>query len=367
MNLQDILQSLCLSAAPSGYEKEAASTYAQFIKPYVDRVTVDRMGNVIASIDGTDPQAPAIMVFAHLDTLGFIVRRIEPNGFIQIDRLGGIPEKVLPGLRLSIRARNGKFISGVIGNKAHHASSPEDKYRVDQVTSLFVDVGASSLEKVQEMGIDVGCPAIYEPHFQLLAEDCVSGTALDNRGGVTAMIRAASLLAEKRPASTIHFVGTVWEEFNIRGAVFAARALQPQIAFCLDVVLAGDVPELAGRYSNQVGQGPTVNLYSFHGRGTLNGTLPHEGLLKLAERCAEDNRLPHQRFASLGIITDSAYVQMEGLGIACLDFGFPARYTHTPVEVCSLRDIDVLGQWIAAVTQSIDASFDLWRYRIEEG
>lgn len=364
MDIVGILKELCLAPAPSGYEYESASVFKRMIKPYVDELTVDRMGNVIATLHGTDQKAPNIMVYAHLDQLGFMVRRIEPNGFLKIDRLGGIPEKVLPGLRLLVRTKDGTFIPAVIGNKSHHASSVEEKYKVDLVTSLYVDIGASSSASARAMGVDVGCPAVYEPNFTKLGEDRVCGTALDNRGGLTAMITAAALLKKKAPASTVHFVGTIWEEFNIRGAVFAARRLKPDIALGLDVILAGDTPDLNNYYENKLGNGPTVNLYSFHGRGTLNGTIPHEGLVKLAEQTAEKENIPYQRFASLGIITDSAYVQMEGEGISCLDMGFPARYTHSPVEVCSIRDIENLGRLVAAVAGAIGADFDLNRYRI---
>ena len=142
------------------------------------------------------------ILFAHLDTLGFIVRRIEANGFIQVDRLGGIPEKVLPALRLRIRTKDGQYVPAVIGNKAHHATAPEEKYKVDFVTSLYIDVGAESAEEVRAMGIDVGCPAIYEPYFCQVGAH-VSGTALDNRGGLLAMIVAAEALQQKPHARCV--------------------------------------------------------------------------------------------------------------------------------------------------------------------
>ena len=142
--------------------------------------------------------------------------------------------------------------------------------------------------------------------------------------------------------------------------------MRPNIAFCLDVVLAGDTHDLKDYYGAKVGFGPTINLYSFHGRGTLNGTIPHEGLVKLAEQSADKAGIPHQRFASLGIITDSAYVQMEGSGIACLDMGFPTRYTHSPIETCAVNDIENLGRLVAVLSEAIDRNFDLSRYHVED-
>ncbi|MBQ9942431.1 MAG: M20/M25/M40 family metallo-hydrolase, partial [Christensenellaceae bacterium] len=292
------------------------------------------------------------------------VRRVEKDGFIQVDRMGGIPEKVLPALKLKVRTTEGTWVTGVFGNKAHHATSADEKYKVDVVTSLFIDVGASSAEEVHEMGIQIGCPAIYEPSFMALGKDKVCGTALDNRGGLAALIKAAQTVKESgvRPTCDTYFVGTVWEEFNIRGAVFAARKVKADIAICLDVILAGDTADLASRYENRLGDGPSVNFYNFHGRGTLNGTIAHEGLSKLAIKTAEDEGIPFQRFASLGMLTDLAYVQMENQGIACLDMGFPARYTHTPVEMCSVSDITGLGVLLAKMICNIKADFNVNRY-----
>lgn len=364
MNMYEVLEKLCLAPAPSGYEKNAAAAFAGLITPYADEVRVDKMGNVIARIDGTAKQGRTVMAYAHMDQLGFIVRKIEGNGFIQVDRLGGIPEKVLPGLRLVIRNKNGEFVPAVFGNKAHHSATAEEKYKVDVVTSLYVDAGASSAEEVREMGIDIGCPAIYEPRLSRLGKDKVCGAALDDRGGLAALVAAAEMLHGSRPACTVYIVGTIWEEFNIRGAAFAARSIRPDIAFGLDVALAGDTPDLEKNYPDMLGRGPTVNLYNFHGRGTLNGMIPNERLVALAEKSAEDAGIPHQRFASLGIITESAYIQMECDGIACLDLGFPARYTHSPIETCALPDIENLSRLVAAAVSSIPADMDVSRYSI---
>lgn len=365
MNTKEILKELCTATGVSGYEKEVAKIFAKNISMFVDEVKLDKMGSVIAKIEGTDSNAPRIMAYAHMDQLGFIVRRITDDGYIQVDRLGGIPEKILPALKLVIRNKKGNLIPGVFGNKAHHATSTEEKYKVDVVTSLYIDVGASSRKEVDSMDIDVGCPVTYAPEFFSLGEDKVCGTALDDRGGLMSLLIAAEKLKLNRPKNTTYLVGTVWEEFNIRGAVFAARTIKPDIAIGLDVILAGDTPDLADKYQNAVGKGPTINLYNFHGRGTLNGMIPNENLVNLAEEISEANDIPHQRFASLGIITESAYVQMECNGIACLDLGFPARYTHSPIEVVSLKDITNLGLLVSMLCQNIDETFSLERYTLE--
>lgn len=358
----DNLKRFMLTPAPSGYEKEMAYGFKDIMLAYTNNIEIDNTGNVIAFFEGRDRSAPKVMIYAHMDQLGFMVRKIEGNGYIQVDRLGGIPEKVLPGLNIVIRNIKGEYIPAVFGMKSHHATLPEEKYKVDQVTSLFLDIGARSKDEVFKAGIRPGCPAIYEPVFRRLCSDLVSGTAVDNRGGVAALTGIASILAKEKPMSDVYVVGTVWEEFNLRGAIMAARAIKPDIAICLDVVLSGDTPDLSSKYDISLGRGPAVMMYSFHGRGTLNGTIPHEGLVKKAHAAADSCGIKLQIFSSLGLLTDSAYVQLENSGAACLEMGFPARYTHTPVEICSCKDIAALSITAAELVSGFDSTFDIKRY-----
>lgn len=360
--LKELLEQLMGLPAPCGYEEKVALVMRDLLADYTGQAEIDRAGNVMATLPGQDPKAPSLMIFAHMDQLGFMVRKIEPDGLIQLDRMGGIPEKVLPGLKISIRGIDGSYIPGVIGVKSHHQATQEEKYRVDPITNLFVDVGASSKEEVLERGIHVGCPAIYQPSVTSLSEHRVSGTAADNRGGCAVLAAVAQQLAGKSHRATIHLVGTVWEEFNIRGAVFAARKLKPDLAIGLDVVMSGDTPDLQGRYDLALGKGPAVGLYNFHGRGTLNGCIGHPGLYHLARQCAQREGMPLQEFASIGMLTDTAYVQMEGGYVGCLDMGFPARYTHTPIETVDIRDLKGLADLVTNMAVGLGPDFPIKRY-----
>ncbi len=360
--MKDTLREFMLLHAPSGYESEMAYALKNKFEKYTNDVKISRMGNVIAHFKGTNSQAPRVMVFAHMDQLGFIVRKIENDGFIQVDRMGGVPEKVLPGLNVSTRTENGDWIDGVIGPKAHHATSADEKYKVDLITSLFIDIGAKSRSEVEALGIFVGCPAIYRPSFTELKNGNVCGTAIDNRGSCACLVEIAKSLGQKAPEADTFLVGTVWEEFNIRGAVFAAREIKPDIAFALDVTLSGDTHDLAQRYETKLGDGPVANLYSFHGRGTLNGTLAHEPLYRLIKETAEIHNIPLQRFAGIGLLTDLSYVQMECQGVAALDVGFPARYTHTPVEMACLNDLLSLADLVSSTIYRIDKDFKVNRF-----
>lgn len=362
MALEELLRELMLLRAPSGYEKEMAYRMRGLFTASGGETRIDRAGNVIAKFAGTSADGPVVMVYAHMDQLGFIVRHIEPDGFLRIDRLGGVPVKVLPSLKLSVRTTSGAWLPGVIGAKSHHASTAEEKTKVDPIESLYVDIGARSAAEARGLGIEIGCPCVYEPSFEKLHGETVCGTSADNRGGCACLAQIAEDISTNRPAATVYLVACVWEEFNLRGAMLAAREIKPDAAVCLDVVLSGDTPDLEGRFDTAVGGGPAVSMYNFHGRGTLNGCIAHEGLARLADEVAAEDSVALQFFASTGIITDSAYLQFENGGTACVDLGFPVRYTHTPGEVCCLRDIADLGRLACGMLRRIGPGFNFNRY-----
>jgi len=235
LDLIELLRDFMLTPAPSGYEREMAYKLVERLKPYCADVSIDKVGNVIAKVPGRDASLPRAMVFGHMDQLGFIVRKVEPDGFLQVDRLGGIPEKVLPGLQLLVRSEDGAWHPGVFGPKAHHATPAEEKYKVDPVTSLFIDLGASSAEEVREMGIYVGCPAVYKPAFEALRGARVAGTSVDNRGACAALVAVAQHLKDEPPAGDVYLVATVWEEFNLRGPMLEARPGKPDLAIMPDL------------------------------------------------------------------------------------------------------------------------------------
>ena len=357
----DTLLELMRLPGLAGHEQRVAAFMIERMRPYADEVREDRLGNVIASLTGRDPDAPSVMLFAHMDSLGFIVRKIDPDGFVRIHRLGGIPEKVLPGLRVEIGRADGSSIPAVIAVKAHHVTPPEEKTRVTPLAELFLDVGAENAEDAAALGVRVGAPVTYAGHAERLGQHRVSGTAIDNRSGCLVILETLRALHANRPAATVHVVGTVQEEFNLRGALPVAQALQPDIAICIDGGAAADTPDLAAMSDLCLGGGPVMNLYSFHGRGTLNGLLPHPALVRHVLRSARDAGIPLQHNAAFGGLTDASYVQLVGAGIACIDLGVCRRYTHTPVEVTDMRDVDAMIDLLVATIGSIEADFDFDR------
>jgi putative aminopeptidase FrvX len=156
-------------------------------------------------------------------------------------------------------------------------------------------------------------------------------------------------------------VGSVQEEFNLRGAMLAAEKIKPVAAISLDLVAAGDTPEMGTPNGIEVGRGPVMGLYSFHGRGTLNGVIPHPGLVDMTEKAAAKGKIPLQKHATVGLLTDASYVQLVNGGTPSIDLCWPTRYTHTGVEMCSLDDLHGLATLAGDIVAAFPAHWDSTR------
>jgi putative aminopeptidase FrvX len=358
--LRALTTELMLIPGLSGYEGRVRRRIAAELKTLGLASHSDRLGNLIATLPGAK-DAPSVMLFAHMDQLGLVVRKIEANGLVRVERLGGVPEKALPSQAVIFCVGEGRDVPGIIANKSHHATTPEEKYRVLPYPELYIDTGLGSAAEVLAAGIDIGTPIVYAPKVVELAGDRIAGTAVDDRAACAVMVEVARGLREARKRPTVHLVFSVLEEFNLRGALTAANALAPDIAIQLDLILATDTPDMTGRGDVWLGGGPAMSLYSFHGRGTLNGTIPHPALVKLFETTAAKEKLPLQRSAHIGALTDSSYVQLVNAGVASIDLGFPCRYTHSSLEVCDLSDLAGLTRLLVAGLTGIDGGLSLDR------
>lgn len=358
--LRSLTSEMMMIPGLSGYEGRVR----QYLQRALDGLGVawstDRLGNLIATIAGSE-QAPSVMLFAHMDQLGFVVRKIEAGGLVRVERLGGVPEKALPSQAVLFQIGEGRDIPGVIANKSHHATTPEEKYRVLPYPELYVDTGFGSADAVRSAGIDVGTPIVYRPQVVGLAGDRLAGTSVDDRAGCAVLVEAARAILGVTRRPTVHIVFSVQEEFNLRGAVTAAQMLAPDIAIQIDLVLATDTPDMTVRGEVRLGGGPAMSMYSFHGRGTLNGTIPHPALVALFDVTARGAGLTLQRSAHIGALTDNSYVQLVGQGVAAIDLGFPCRYTHSSLEVCDLSDLENLTTLLVEGIHTIGAGISLDR------
>jgi len=347
---------------PAGHESRMAHQFKADLEQYADRVVIDRMGNVIATFEGTDPEAPSLMVFAHMDVIGFVISRIEPDGFLRFERVGGISEKIVQANAVMVGSEDGQYYPGIIGAKSYHIQSNEDKAKVDPFNTLFIDIGARSAEEVRALGIEVGCPVTFMPRVVELLNGRIGGTYIDAAAGLVNLLQIAEALKKKPARCTVHLVGTVMEEYNARGAMIAARTVKTDMAICLLSPGAGDTPDQKSVNNVVLGGGPAVTMFNFHGKGTLNGNIVHKGMYDLLKEAAKSAGIPLQRAAYRGALSDTAYLQLEGGYIPCLDMGTPDRYSHSPMECCDLNDLMQTGRLVTEFIYRVDRNFPLGRY-----
>jgi putative aminopeptidase FrvX len=357
------LQVLTSIPALSGLEDNMIREMVKRFKPLADEVEVDRIGNITATFKGKDEKEPSLLVFAHLDELGLMVRKIEKNGYLRFDRIGGVPEKTLMAQLMDVHTIDGKsHVLGFVGTYAHHLTPPEAKLTVPTHDKMYIDIGAESADEVIAKGINIGSAITYHHQFHQIGEHHITGKTLDNRIGCLMLIALAEHLKANPPAGTVYVVASVQEEFNIRGVMPAFYRLEPDAAICVDITPACDTPDLNFKYDMSLNKGPAVTQMNFHGRGTLAGIIPSPQLRLFMENTLDEMEIPWQRDIVLGVITDDAFTLMSGTqGTAMAHFSIPMRYSHSPVETSDVRDIAAGIKALNTIVSKFDHHLDLRR------
>ena len=359
-SLNKLLEELISFSALSGHEINLRNFIAKKLRNESLKTKTDVLGNLICTLQGDD-NLPSVMLFAHMDQLGFMVKKIEENGFIRVERVGGVPERALASQDVVITNKKNELIKGVIGNKSHHATKLDEKYKVKAINEIYVDAGFKNKKEAILSGINIGSPVTYAPFYKLLLNNNVCGSSIDDRAGCATIFEIAKTLSKNKKRPTVHIVFSVQEEFNLRGVLPVINDIKPKIAIQIDLMLSSDTPDMKDASDVLLGNGPCISLFSFHGRGTLNGVIPHPSLVNIFENTAKSKKINLQRSVASGILTDASYVQFANEGIACLDVGFPMRYSHSSREICNLNDLINLKNLIVSVINKINKEFKLIR------
>lgn len=305
------------------------------------------MENVIAVKKG-NPKKPKIMLAAHMDEVGLMVKTITKDGFIQFAKMGGIDDRVLLAQKVIVYGKNAAF-PGIIGSKPPHIQKEEERKKIILADDLFIDVGATSREDASNMGIAVGDSVGFDTKYVNLGKDAVVGKAFDNRAGCITMVEAMRLL--EKTECTVCAVGTVQEEVGLRGAAAAAFGVDPDLAIALDVTIAGDVPGVR-EYDTTVkmGKGPAFTISD-------SGLITPHKILRWLIDTAQEQKIPYQIESGLLGSTDAARISITRQGIPCGNISIPTRYIHAPVGMLNLADIENAAKLTAAAIQSATKHF----------
>ena len=347
MSLSENLEKLSNACGVTGREEEVRNLMIKLLKPYADKIVVDKLENVIAIKKGKKG-APKVMLAAHMDEVGLMVKLISKEGFLQFAKMGGIDDRILLAQKVIVYTEKG-VLPGIIGSKPPHIQKEEERKKIMAYDELFIDIGAESREDAAKMGVKVGDAVGFDVKYAEIGKDVAIGKAFDDRIGCAVMIETMKQL--EKTECTICAVGTVQEEVGLRGAATAAFGVDPDVAIALDVTVAGDVPGVREFDTTvKMGKGPTLTV-------TDSGLITHPKVLRLLLDVAEENKIAYQLETGLMGSTDAARISLTRQGVPSGTVSIPARYIHSPVGMLSLKDAENSAKLAAAAVQKIQKYF----------
>ncbi|MBS7652411.1 MAG: M42 family metallopeptidase [Candidatus Bathyarchaeia archaeon] len=350
MSLMERLERLTLAHGPPGQEDEVRDLIAREVLETADEVLVDRMGNLIAVRRGEE--GPRVMLCAHMDEVGFVVKHIDEEGWVWFEAHGGINERLLQGQRVSILTDKGR-VDGVVGAKGRHLITEEEASRLTPMREMWIDVGARSRSEAEELGVRVGDLGTFEKRFSRLARgDLVCATSIDDRAGCLALIEALKRLGEQE--ATVFAVFSVQEEVGCRGAMTAAFRLDPDVALIVDTTYGLDPATTPKETRLRIGEGPSIRALE-RSRASMMGHVVNRRIFRRLVETAEEEGIPHQMEVTAMAVTDAATVHLSRAGIPTGEVLIPRRYSHSPIEVASLRDIENASKLISSFIDRIDS------------
>jgi endoglucanase len=347
MALAETLEKLSNATGVAGREEEVRNLMKKFLKPYVDEVKEDKLGNVIGIKRG-EKNAPKVMLAAHMDEIGLLIKTISKEGFLQFAKIGGIDDRILLAQNVIVYTEKGP-IHGIIGSKPPHIQKEEERKKVPTFDELFIDIGAESQEEAKKMGVRIGDPVVFDIKFVRTWKNIVIGKAFDDRVGCAVMIEAMKLLEKTK--CTVYAVGTVQEEVGLRGATTAAFGIYPDVGIALDVTIAGDVPGVKEVEAPiKLRKGPSLTVADY-------GLITHPKVLRLLVDAAEENKIPYQLETGLPGSTDAARISLTREGVPSGVISIPTRYIHGPSALLSLEDAENAAKLTAIAIQKIPKYF----------
>lgn len=327
MNVK-LLAKICKTPGAPGFENEVRELVLKEIKPFVDEVEIDNLGNVYAIKRGTSNQR--VMVGAHMDEIGFMVTYIDDNGFIRFHTLGGFDPKTLTAQRVIIHGK--KDIIGVMASKPIHVMTADERNSVAKITDYFIDTGLPA-EEVKKL-ISIGDPVTREREFIEMGE-CVNSKSLDNRLAVFILIETLKNLKGKKIPHDLYAVFTVQEEVGIRGANVASLKIKPDFGFGLDTTIAFDLPGAAAHEKiTELGKGTAIKIMDA-------STICDSRMVRYMKEVAVRNKITWQPEILTAGGTDTAGIQRmtEGGSIAGA-ISIPTRHLHQVIEMAHKSDIN---------------------------
>lgn len=335
----DLLKRICETPGIPGHEDRIRELVRKEVEPLADEVSVDGLGNLKVFRKGKGDKK--VMVGAHMDEIGFVVKHIDDNGFLRFTPLGGFDPKTLTAQRVVVHGKEEDLI-GVMGTKPIHVMDEEERKRLPKIKDYFIDLGLPKDEV--EKKVRVGSPVSRERELIEMG-DHVNGKSIDNRISVYILVETLKKLKEEPPAHDLYAVFTVQEEVGIRGASVSSLDIQPDFGFGLDTTIAFDVPGAQPHEKvTQLGKGSAIKVLDA-------SAICDPRMVEHLEGVAERHSIPVQYEVLTAGGTDTKGIQqMKAGGAISGAISIPTRNLHQVIESAHKKDI---GHCVELLTQGL--------------
>ncbi len=340
----ELIKELTNAHGVAGYEAEIRGLVRRHLEGF-GHIEQDRIGSVVCRQGETGPR---VMLAGHMDEIGFMINHITKEGFLKFLPLGGWWDQVLLGQRVLIKTHKGDLL-GVIGAKPPHMLPPDERKKVVERKDMYIDIGATSKEEVEEAGVRLGDPVVPDSTLQVLAnEKTYMGKAFDDRVGVALMIEVLRHFSKSTHPNIIYGVATVMEEVGLRGAKTSAEVVDPDVAIILESDICGDVPGIKPEESEvKLGGGPSLILLEAR-------LIPNLKLRDLVIEKAKELEIPLQFSAMLGGATDGGQIHLHRSGVPTVVLGVPSRHIHCHSGIIHREDFDRALKLLVALVETLD-------------
>ena len=332
MEWMELLQELSDAFGVAGFEDEVREQIQRHISPFIEEIRTDALGNLLAIRKGKEDIT--LLLDAHMDEIGFIVKWIDDKGYLRFAPLGGWDPRILPGHRVEIQTRSGEKRLGVIGSTPPHILTEEARRQAIAFEDLFIDVGASSQQEALEMGLQIGDPLTIHYSFTELSPGYLTGKAFDDRAGCAVLIETARRLAETDLKFNLVFAFVVGEEVGLRGARTAAYQVDPDFALALEGTVGADMPGVPEESQPvRIGHGPAITMAD-------RSIIVSRKMVRALERAAEEEEIPYQYKLPTYGGTDAGAIHLSRAGVLAGVVSVPCRFIHSPNSTLCIDDFE---------------------------
>jgi putative aminopeptidase FrvX len=344
--VETLLKELTEAHGVPGYESPIRAVIRKHLEP-LGSLSQDKIGGVICEKAGAST-SPRVMLAAHMDEIGFMVKQVTRDGFIKFLALGGWFDQVLLGQRVIIKTKKADLV-GVIGAKPPHMLTPEERKTVVTRKEMYIDIGAASQQEIFDAGVQVGDPIVPQAGFQVLANGkSYLSKAFDDRVGIAMLISALQAFQDRPHPNTLFGAATVMEEVGTRGANTVVEVVQPDVAVILEADIAGDTPGIKAEESNvRLGGGPVLVVYDAR-------MIPNLKLRDLVIESARAAGVDLQLSTIEGGATDGGPIHLFKTGVPTVVLSVPSRHIHSHSSIIQRGDFDAALKVLVELISRLD-------------